>query len=94
MDMKAEVRDRAPNESSVRPVRTIGKRAKFVELAENRTRNAIKAIRVISKLGNKSAYEYTEADVRKIATALAKEIDALKVRMLSTGGKEAVEFKL
>ena len=31
------------------------KREKFVELAENRTRNAIKAIRVIGKLGNKNA---------------------------------------
>ncbi len=73
---------------------TLGKRDKFVELAESRTRNAIKAIRVIAKLGNKSAYEYTEADVRKIANALSKEIDALKARMLSSGGKEAVDFKL
>lgn len=70
------------------------KREKFVELAESRTRNAIKAIRVIAKLGNKNAYEYTEADVRKIASALSREIDALKTRMLSTGGKEAVDFKL
>ena len=65
-----------------------------MQLAERRTRNAIKAIRVISKLGNRSAYEFSEADVRKIASALAKEIDALKARMLSTGGKEAVDFKL
>ena len=71
-----------------------GKREKFVELAENRTRNAIRAIRVIAKLGNRSAYEYTEADVKKIANALSKEIDALKARMLSTGGKEAVDFRL
>jgi hypothetical protein len=71
-----------------------GKREKFVKLAESRARNAIKAIRVIAKLGNKSAYEYTEADVRKIANALLKEIDALKARMLSTGSKDAVDFKL
>src|SRR5437588_11660043 len=71
-----------------------GKREKFVELAENRTRNAIKAIRVIAKLGNKNAYEYTEADVKRIAGALTREVEALKARMLSTGGKEAVEFKL
>jgi ribosomal protein L7/L12 len=70
------------------------KRSKFVELAESRTKNAIKAIRVIAKLGNKSAYDYTEADVKKIANALSKEIDALKARMLSTGGKEAVDFEL
>ena len=70
------------------------KRDKFVQLAESRTVNAIKAIRVIGKLGNKSAYEFSEADVKKIVTALNREIETLKARMLSTGGKETVEFKL
>ena len=70
------------------------KRKKFVELAERRTVNAIKAIRVIAKLGNKSAYEYDDADVKKIAAALTKEVDALKARMSSSNSKEAVEFKL
>jgi hypothetical protein len=70
------------------------KREKFVELAESRTKNAIKAIRVIAKLGNKSAYEYTEADVNKIAKALSREIDQMKARMSSTGGKESVDFTL
>jgi len=70
------------------------RRKKFVELAESRTKNAIKAIRVIAKLGNKNAYEFTEADVKKIVMALNREVEALKARMLSTGGKDAVEFKL
>jgi ribosomal protein L7/L12 len=70
------------------------KREKFVRLAENRTINAIKAIRVIGKLGNKSAYEYGDADIRKIVAALNREIDALKARMSSTGAKETIEFKL
>lgn len=73
---------------------TSSKRAKFVQLAGNRTVNAIKAIRVIGKLGNKSAYDYTEADVKKIASALSKEIEALKARMLSTGTRETIEFEL
>jgi hypothetical protein len=71
-----------------------GKRQKFVQLAEKRTKNAIKAIRVIAKLGNKSAYEYAESDVNKIAKALVREIDLLKARMSSSGGKEIVEFEL
>jgi hypothetical protein len=75
-------------------VKPDGKREKFVALAESRTRTAIKAIRTIAKLGNRNAYEYTEADVKRIAAALSKEIDALKARMLSTGGKEIVDFKL
>lgn len=70
------------------------KRDKFVQLAGSRTVNAIKAIRVIGKLGNRSAYDYTEADVKKIASALSKEIEALKARMLSTGARETIEFEL
>ncbi|TGQ36511.1 hypothetical protein [Mesorhizobium sp. M00.F.Ca.ET.216.01.1.1] len=70
------------------------KRLKFVELAENRTKNAIRMIKVIAKLANKNAYEYTEADVKKIVKALTKEVDALEARMMSTGGKDEVDFKL
>jgi hypothetical protein len=72
----------------------VGRREKFVQLAESRTVNAIRAIRVIAKLGNPSAYEYTETDVNKIAKALIKEVDALKVRMTSRGAHENVEFEL
>jgi hypothetical protein len=71
-----------------------GKREKFVDLAQSRTVNAIKAIRVIGKLGNKNAYEFDDSDVNKIVKALNKEVDALKARMTSTSGKESVDFKL
>jgi hypothetical protein len=71
-----------------------GKREKFVRLAESRTVNAIKAIRVIGKLGNKSAYEFSEADVKKIVGALTREIEALRARMTSSGGRETVDFRL
>jgi hypothetical protein len=70
------------------------KREKFVELAENRTRNAIKAIRVIGKLGNKNAYQYDDSDVSKIVRALSKEIEALKARMTHSGSKDTVDFSL
>lgn len=71
-----------------------GKRDKFVELAEKRTVNAIRAIRVIGKLANKSAYQYDDEDVAKIVRALSKEVDTLKARMTSKGGKGEVDFKL
>lgn len=70
------------------------KRKKFVDLAQSRTINAIKAIRVIAKLGNKTAYDYTETDVKKIASALQREIDALKARMTQSGAKDSVDFTL
>ena len=71
-----------------------GKREKFVQLAESRTGNAIRAIRVIGKLGNKSHYEYTETDVKKIVGALSREIEALKARMGDKSGRDEIEFKL
>ena len=70
------------------------KRQKFVVLAQKRTVNAIKAIRVISKLGNKTAYDYTDEDVRKIVKALTDEIETLKTRMKDTKRSDDIEFKL
>lgn len=70
------------------------KREKFVQIAESRTANAMRAIRVIGKLGNKSHYDYSEADVKKIVSALNREVDALKARMGEKSGRDEVEFKL
>jgi hypothetical protein len=70
------------------------RRAKFVQLAESRTTTAIKAIRVIGKLGNRNAYDFDEADVRKIAKALIDEVEALKSRMKTTKSADGIDFKL
>ena len=70
------------------------KRQRFVRLAESRTCNAIRAIRTIGKLGNKAQYEFDETDIRKVAAALLKEIEAMKARMGDQGSKDKVEFKL
>lgn len=70
------------------------KRQRFVRLAESRTSNAIRAVRTIGKLGNKAQYEFDEADIRKVAGALMKEIEAMKARMGDHGLKDKVEFKL
>ena len=86
--------DSAARVMKIKPSVKDTKREKFVELAENRTKTAIKAIRVIAKLGNKNAYEFTEADVNKIAKALIREVEQMKARMTSTGSKEAVDFAL
>lgn len=80
--------------SSSGPSSKIEKREKFVKLAENRTKNAIKAIRVIGKLGNKNAYQFDESDVQKIARALIREIEAMKARMTRSGAQETIEFEL
>lgn len=65
------------------------KRAKFVELAGSRVNRAIKDIRLIGNLSNRSAYAYGADDVRKIFRALQKELESAKSRF--SGDSEAPE---
>ena len=70
------------------------KRAKFVELATNRVNRAIKELRLIGNLSNRSAYEYTEDDARKIAKVLQRELDLMKLRFSGEAKGADPEFKL
>ncbi len=56
------------------------KRDNFIRLAEGRVTRAIDSIRVIGNLSNRSNYEYTAEDSKKIIDALQSEINALKVQ--------------
>ncbi|MDP1932308.1 MAG: hypothetical protein Q8L60_12710 [Gammaproteobacteria bacterium] len=70
------------------------KRKKFIELAEARVNRAIKDIRLIGNLANRSAYEYDEDDARKIFRALQKEIESAKARFTGDAGGKDNEFRL
>lgn len=70
------------------------KRSNFVRLAEARVTKALKSIRVIGNLSNRTNYEYSEQDVNKIINALQAEINQLKSRFKNKGNSESVEFKL
>jgi hypothetical protein len=70
------------------------KRHKFVQIAEKRTSNALQAIRIIGNLSNKSNYEYTETDIKRITKALEQEIKDLRTRFETSGAKSRPEFKL
>ena len=69
-------------------------REKFVELAEKRVSKALKDIKLIGNLSNKSNYSYTDQDVKKIYGALKKALDDMKVRFESNGANEEEIFKL
>lgn len=57
------------------------KRAKFIQLANQRVNRAIEQLRLVGNLANKAAYEYTEDDARKIVKALQKACDATKAKL-------------
>lgn len=69
-------------------------REKFVELAEKRVNKAIKDIKLVGNLSNRSNYSYTDQDVRKILAALKKAIDETKARFESKGDLDKNAFKL
>jgi hypothetical protein len=71
------------------------KRDKFVSLAESRTANAIRSIRLIANLGNRNAYEFGDLDVKKITNALTAEVEAVRVKMSAAPGRKSdIDFKL
>jgi len=69
-------------------------REKFVELAEKRVTKAMKDLRLIGNLSNKSNYSYTDEDVKKIVTALDAELKNMRKRFESIGIEDKVAFKL
>lgn len=70
------------------------KRDKFLELANNRVNRAIKDIRLIGNLSNRSAYDFSEEDVRKIFKALQREIEIARSRYGENGSRSDSDFKL
>jgi hypothetical protein len=70
------------------------KRAKFVELAQNRVNKALTQIRLVGNLANRSNYEFDDEDAKKIIRALQKEIDAVKAKFNETSGSQSSEFTL
>ena len=70
------------------------KRQKFVDLAESRVTRAIKDIRLIGNLSNRSAYTYSDDDARKIFRALQKELDVAKSRFGGGDGGGNGTFRL
>jgi len=60
------------------------KRTNFVRLAEGRTQIALDAIRKLGNLSNRRAYEFSDADIRKISKALKEALSDLEKRFGSS----------
>lgn len=69
-------------------------RERFVDLANKRVTNAIRQIRLVGNLANRRAYNYTEADAKKIVKALQQEVNVLKARFQGDDGDNGSIFSL
>lgn len=70
------------------------KRGKFVELANKRVNAAMRAIRLVANLSNRTNYEYSEEEARKVIRAMQKELDAAKAKFGDGGATSEGEFRL
>jgi hypothetical protein len=59
------------------------KKDKFIELAKSRVNRAINMIRLISNLANKSHYDYTPEQTKKIIKALNDEVRSVEAKFAS-----------
>ena len=69
------------------------KRGNFVRLAEGRTQIALDAIRKLGNLSNRRAYDFNDADVRKITKALREAVSDLE-RKFGAPNETSDTFKL
>lgn len=67
---------------------------KFVELANSRVNKAIKLLRLISNLANKSHYTYSQSDADKIINTLNQEIKSIRDKFNSKNSRDTKEFKI
>jgi hypothetical protein len=70
------------------------KHAKFRNLAEKRTNNALEAIRRIGNLSNRTLYEWEDGELKRIVRALRDAVADVEVRFASPKGKADARFKL
>jgi hypothetical protein len=56
------------------------KRERFVRIAEARTNRVLDDLRLLGNCSSKKNYEYSDADVRKIFSAIEKELKVAKAR--------------
>jgi len=70
------------------------KKIKFQELAVSRVNKAIKILRLISNLANKSHYSYSDTDADKIISALNQEVKNIREKFNSKNSRDTKEFKL
>jgi hypothetical protein len=70
------------------------KRERFVRLAETRTNKIINMVQLLGNCSNTSAYEYTEADVEQIFSAIEASVREAKKKFTKTETTKITRFTL
>ena len=68
------------------------KKERFIRIAENRTNKIIDMLNLLGNCSNKSNYDYSEEDVKRIFTAIENSTRICKMKFLDK--QEKTKFKL
>lgn len=68
------------------------KRERFKRVAENRTNRIIESIRLLGNCANKSNYEYSEEEIKKIFSAIESELRETKQKYQAKEKKQKFEL--
>ena len=60
--------------------KSAGKRERFHRLAEYRTNEVLKRLKVLGNCANRSAYEYNEEEVGKIFSEIERKVREVKAK--------------
>lgn len=69
------------------------KKERFKKLAEYRTNEVLKRLKVLSNCANRSAYDYNEQDIKRIFNAIENRVREVKSRFRVPKVKEK-DFRL
>ena len=65
----------------------------FIKIAENRTNKIITTLKLLGNCSNKSNYDYTDEEVKKIFSAIEQELRNTKMKFAEANSKKK-EFSL
>ena len=70
------------------------KRERFIRLAENRTNKIINMVQLLGNCSNTSIYEYSDADVEKIFSAIESSVKEARKKFAKSDAPKSVKFTL
>ncbi len=70
------------------------KKERFKNVASRRVQTVLDGLESLSKCANKSTYEYTDEDVKKMMNAITAQVGLLRIAFTanSKSGKQSFEF--
>jgi hypothetical protein len=70
------------------------KRERFKKLAELRTNEVLKRIKILGNCSNRSTYDYNEEDIKKIFSAIDGKLRDVKAKFYYPKTSSSNKFKL